>query len=163
MNMMWYDMMCFREYQTLPGRFRPEMFMSTSGGFLLTGIYIGMVPCAYPFSGAQSWPSSSSLTPWCAQSNSQSQSWWNGMGVVCVWCMNTNWLQLNSSWLLQWLEKHHNNNMNIDSLKCIDRNIVTELKCVIRRTVYIYVTYVIVINHPSIHPSAIHPLSTQWL
>ncbi len=33
-----------REFQTLPGRMRPEMFMSTSGGFLLTGVYIGMLP-----------------------------------------------------------------------------------------------------------------------
>lgn len=31
-----------REFQTLPGRFHPEMFMSTTGGFLLTGIYVGM-------------------------------------------------------------------------------------------------------------------------
>eukprot|EP01038_Epipyxis_sp_PR26KG_P010132 gene10132-13630_t len=30
-----------REYQTLAGRTRPDMFMSTSGGFLLYGIYIG--------------------------------------------------------------------------------------------------------------------------
>jgi tRNA (adenine58-N1)-methyltransferase non-catalytic subunit len=33
-----------REFQTLPGRTRPEMFMSTSGGYLLTGIYVGMLP-----------------------------------------------------------------------------------------------------------------------
>jgi hypothetical protein len=31
-----------REFQTLPGRVHPEMFMSTSGGFLLTGVYVGM-------------------------------------------------------------------------------------------------------------------------
>lgn len=30
-----------REYQTLPGRLHPHMNMSASGGFLLTGIYIG--------------------------------------------------------------------------------------------------------------------------
>ena len=30
-----------REFQTLPGRFRPAMFMSTSGGFVLSGIYVG--------------------------------------------------------------------------------------------------------------------------
>lgn len=33
-----------REFQTLPGRTRPDMFMSTSGGYLLTGIYVGMLP-----------------------------------------------------------------------------------------------------------------------
>ena len=38
-----------REFQILPGRFRPDMFMSTSGGFILTGIYVGMVPCVYPY------------------------------------------------------------------------------------------------------------------
>lgn len=38
-----------REFQTLPGRVRPDMFMSTSGGFILTGVYVGMVPCNYPF------------------------------------------------------------------------------------------------------------------
>ena len=43
-----------REFQTLPGRFRPDMFMSTSGGFMLTGIYVGMVPCAYPFDTSNS-------------------------------------------------------------------------------------------------------------
>lgn len=31
-----------REYQNLPGRFRPEMFMSATGGFLLTGIHVGL-------------------------------------------------------------------------------------------------------------------------
>jgi hypothetical protein len=31
---------------------RPEMFMTTSGGYLLSGIYVGMVPCKYPFSVA---------------------------------------------------------------------------------------------------------------
>lgn len=31
-----------REFQTLPGRMRPEMFMSTSGGYLLSGIYVGL-------------------------------------------------------------------------------------------------------------------------
>jgi len=46
-----YECDLFREYQTLAGRFRPEMFMSTSGGFLLTGIYIGTIPGTYPFSG----------------------------------------------------------------------------------------------------------------
>lgn len=30
-----------REFQTLPGRFRPDMFMSTSGGFVLSGIFVG--------------------------------------------------------------------------------------------------------------------------
>ncbi len=30
-----------REFQTLPGRVRPDMFMSTSGGFILSGIYVG--------------------------------------------------------------------------------------------------------------------------
>lgn len=39
-----------REFQTLPGRMRPDMFMTTNGGFILSGIYIGMVPCEYPFS-----------------------------------------------------------------------------------------------------------------
>lgn len=39
-----------REFQTLPGRLRPEMFMTTSGGYILSGIYVGMVPCKYPFS-----------------------------------------------------------------------------------------------------------------
>ncbi len=38
-----------REFQTLPGRMRPDMFMTTNGGFILSGIYIGMVPCEYPF------------------------------------------------------------------------------------------------------------------
>lgn len=33
-----------REYQTLPGRVHPQMNMSTSGGFILSGIYVGMVP-----------------------------------------------------------------------------------------------------------------------
>ncbi len=37
-----------REFQTLPGRMRPDMFMTTHGGFILTGIYVGMVPCEYP-------------------------------------------------------------------------------------------------------------------
>jgi hypothetical protein len=32
-----------REFQTLPGRVRPDMFMSTSGGYILSGIYVGMV------------------------------------------------------------------------------------------------------------------------
>ena len=32
-----------REFQTLPGRVHPEMFMSTSGGFLLLGIYVGII------------------------------------------------------------------------------------------------------------------------
>lgn len=32
-----------REYQTLPGRFHPHMNMSTSSGFILTGIYIGSI------------------------------------------------------------------------------------------------------------------------
>jgi hypothetical protein len=31
-----------REFQTLPGRVHPVMFMPTSGGFVLSGIYIGM-------------------------------------------------------------------------------------------------------------------------
>lgn len=31
-----------REFQNLPGRFRPEMFMNSTGGYLLTGIYVGM-------------------------------------------------------------------------------------------------------------------------
>lgn len=31
-----------REFQTLPGRVRPDMFMSTSGGFILSGIFVGM-------------------------------------------------------------------------------------------------------------------------
>jgi tRNA (adenine-N(1)-)-methyltransferase non-catalytic subunit len=31
-----------REFQTLPGRMRPDMYMTTSGGYLLTGIYVGM-------------------------------------------------------------------------------------------------------------------------
>lgn len=31
-----------REFQTLPGRVHPVMFMPTSGGYILTGIYIGM-------------------------------------------------------------------------------------------------------------------------
>jgi tRNA (adenine-N(1)-)-methyltransferase non-catalytic subunit len=30
-----------RDYQTLPGRFRPDMFMNSTSGFLLCGIYIG--------------------------------------------------------------------------------------------------------------------------
>ena len=30
-----------REYQVLPGRFHPHMNMATSGGYLLTGIYLG--------------------------------------------------------------------------------------------------------------------------
>jgi hypothetical protein len=38
-----------REFQTLPGRVRPDMFMSTSGGFILSGIYVGQVPCAYVY------------------------------------------------------------------------------------------------------------------
>lgn len=38
-----------REFQTLPGRVRPDMFMSTSGGFLLSGIYVGALP--RPFLG----------------------------------------------------------------------------------------------------------------
>lgn len=35
-----------REFQTLPGRFRPDMFMNATGGYLLTGIYVGM-PAPY--------------------------------------------------------------------------------------------------------------------
>ena len=31
-----------REFQTLPGRMRPEMFMTTSGGYILSGIYVGL-------------------------------------------------------------------------------------------------------------------------
>jgi len=31
-----------REFQTLPGRMRPEMYMTTSGGYILTGTYVGM-------------------------------------------------------------------------------------------------------------------------
>jgi hypothetical protein len=38
-----------REFQTLPGRVRPDMFMSTSGGFILSGIYVGQVPCTYVY------------------------------------------------------------------------------------------------------------------
>jgi tRNA (adenine58-N1)-methyltransferase non-catalytic subunit len=41
-----------REFQTLPGRMRPEMFMTTNGGFILSGIYVGMVPCVYPFASS---------------------------------------------------------------------------------------------------------------
>lgn len=37
-----------REFQALPGRFRPDMFMSSSGGYFLSGIYVGSVPCPYP-------------------------------------------------------------------------------------------------------------------
>jgi len=33
-----------REFQTLPGRVHPQMHMSTSAGFVLSGIYIGMIP-----------------------------------------------------------------------------------------------------------------------
>ena len=33
-----------REFQTLPGRVHPEMHMTTSAGFVLTGIYVGMIP-----------------------------------------------------------------------------------------------------------------------
>lgn len=33
-----------REFQTLPNRVHPQMFMSTSSGYLLSGIYIGVVP-----------------------------------------------------------------------------------------------------------------------
>lgn len=43
-----------REYQTLPGRIRPDMFMASTGGFILSGIYVGMVPCSYPCSVAGS-------------------------------------------------------------------------------------------------------------
>lgn len=50
-----------REFQTLPGRMRPDMFMSTSGGYLLCGIYVGMVP--RPFLGEPSSSSSSSSEP----------------------------------------------------------------------------------------------------
>lgn len=54
-----------REFQTLPGRMRPDMFMSTSGGYLLTGIYVGMVPRPFltaeaPVSNGESSSSSSS-------------------------------------------------------------------------------------------------------
>lgn len=42
-----------REFQTLPGRMRPDMFMTTNGGFILSGIYIGMVPCEYPFASSE--------------------------------------------------------------------------------------------------------------
>lgn len=31
-----------REYQTLPGRVHPQMFMPVSGGYLLTGVYVGL-------------------------------------------------------------------------------------------------------------------------
>jgi tRNA (adenine-N(1)-)-methyltransferase non-catalytic subunit len=31
-----------REFQTLPGRMRPDMKMTTNGGYLLTGTYIGL-------------------------------------------------------------------------------------------------------------------------
>ena len=37
-----------REFQTLPGRVRPEMYMPTSGGYLLSGIYVGTVPGPFP-------------------------------------------------------------------------------------------------------------------
>ena len=33
-----------REFQTLPNRVHPQMFMSTSSGYLLTGVYVGVVP-----------------------------------------------------------------------------------------------------------------------
>lgn len=33
-----------REFQTLPGRVHPEMHMTTSAGFVLTGIYVGLIP-----------------------------------------------------------------------------------------------------------------------
>jgi hypothetical protein len=42
-----------REFQTLPGRVRPDMFMSTSGGFILSGIYVGQVPCAYVYGSGE--------------------------------------------------------------------------------------------------------------
>lgn len=29
-----------REFQTLPGRMHPEMFMSTSGGYILSGVKV---------------------------------------------------------------------------------------------------------------------------
>lgn len=39
----------FREFQNLPGRVRPEMFMSATGGYILYGIYIGLpVPYRIP-------------------------------------------------------------------------------------------------------------------
>ena len=43
-----------REFQTLPGRVRPDMFMSTTGGFILSGIYVGQVPCAYVYGNSTS-------------------------------------------------------------------------------------------------------------
>lgn len=36
-----------REFQVLPGRTRPVMFTNTSGGYILSGIYVGNVPCNY--------------------------------------------------------------------------------------------------------------------
>jgi len=33
-----------REFQTLPGRVHPEMHMTTSAGFILSGIYVGIIP-----------------------------------------------------------------------------------------------------------------------
>ena len=39
-----------REFQTLPGRVRPDMYMSTTGGYILSGIYVGQVPCSYAYS-----------------------------------------------------------------------------------------------------------------
>ncbi|KAJ1402078.1 hypothetical protein B484DRAFT_338759 [Ochromonadaceae sp. CCMP2298] len=42
-----------RDFQTLPGRVRPDMYMSTSGGFILTGVYVGVVPSLWPFGGPE--------------------------------------------------------------------------------------------------------------
>jgi hypothetical protein len=35
-----------REFQTLPNRVHPQMFMSTSAGYVLSGVYVGVVPTA---------------------------------------------------------------------------------------------------------------------
>jgi len=42
-----------REFQTLPGRVHPQMYMSTSSGYILSGVYVGrqQAPSAAPSSG----------------------------------------------------------------------------------------------------------------
>ena len=60
-----------REFQTLPGRVRPDMFISTSGGYLLSGIYVGTVPCSFPRPLVNNYGSNSSSSHQSGNTDSQ--------------------------------------------------------------------------------------------
>ena len=45
-----------REFQVLPGRTHPNMFTSTSGGYILSGVYVGTI-------GLKNMPMFQSITP----------------------------------------------------------------------------------------------------